>query len=190
MRSLLAPALVLLGLGGCSGRVSDVNEPVPVTGVVRITSVDVDSTGPEVLVRVRVENGTKSPVFAITSPRRTLYRPETKSLELALVEEAMLPGGTSADCHYFEPSQKQLGSLSEETIELHLPRVEKQLILTSPMSVEEAPFAESRVVSVALGWSDVPLVPDKAVVSKCRLEMSQNVAAKQRGVANGTWAAP
>ena len=185
MRSIVAPALLLLGLGGCSLRAADVSDPVPTTGVVRITNVDVDSTGADVLVRARVENGTTSPVFAITSPRRTVYRPESNSLELTLVEEPMLPGGTSADCHYMQPSQRQLGSLSAETIELHLPRVQKQLITASPSKVVDAPLYESKEVSVALAWSNVPLVPDKAVVSKCRLEMSQNVAAKQLGVTNG-----
>lgn len=157
-----------------------------------ITNVSVDATGGEVLVRVRVENGTEAPVFAIKSPLRVVYRPEGNLLELSLVEERTLPvgGGFSGDCHYMTPPQKQVGARRAETIELRLPRVQKHLVGWNAPAVVDEPLYESREVRVALAWSDVPLVPDRDVASKCRLEMSENVAAKQRGVTNGVWKAP
>jgi hypothetical protein len=149
--------------------------------------VSVDTTGSEVLVRVRVENGTEAPAFAITDPRRLAYRPEKNLLELQLVEEPTLPNGSSADCHYTTPSQKRLGALRADTIEVRLPRVLKTIGSLGSMAIVDHPIYESKEVSVALAWSDVPLTPDDDVVSKCRLEMSQNVSAKQRGVTTGVW---
>lgn len=81
MRGVL---LFSLGLVACSGSAG----VAPETGTVNISDVAVDTTGPEVLVRVRVQNGTKAPVFAMTSPRRSIYQPERSSLELSLVEQA------------------------------------------------------------------------------------------------------
>jgi hypothetical protein len=191
MRSPILPSLLLL-LGACSHAAPDAvdaTEPAPATGAVRITNVSVDTKGSEVLVRVRLENGTEAPIFAINSARRIVYRPEGNLLELALVEERTLPSGSSADCHYMSPAQKQLGARRAETIELRLPRVQKHLLGSSPFTVVDEPLYESKEVRVALAWSDVPLVPDREVSSKCRLEMSENVAAKQRGVASGAWKA-
>jgi hypothetical protein len=190
---LTARLPLLLLLAACSHAATDPAEPAPApaTGAVRITNVSVDASGEEVLIRVRIENGTSAPVFAITRPRRIEYRADQSVLDLALVERVWTPTGSSADCHYMTPSQKQLGALRAETIELRLPRVQKRLVtLGTPPTVVDEPIYRSKEVSVALAWSDVPLVPDREVTSKCAAEMSENVTAKQRGVATGVWRAP
>lgn len=156
-------------------------------GTVRITSVDVDLRGTDVLVRVQVENETEKPVFAITSPRRIHYRADRHLLELDLAESPILPMGTSAACHYVLPSQRPVGPRRREMIEVRLPRIQKHLITWNPMAEIDEPLYQAKEVHVALGWSDVPLEPDRAVASQCALEMSENVAAKQRGIATGTW---
>lgn len=188
MRSLFFFATLGL-LAACSGSVVD-GDPAAPTGEVRITDVSLDASGSDLLVRVRVENGTANAVYAISSPRRSRYDADTRTLSLSLSEQTRQPTGSSADCHYVAPSQARIGALTATTLELHLPRVQKQLAASSAPKVIDVPIYQSRRVDVDLGWGAVPLVPDQAVVSKCALEMSENVAAKQRGVATGAWTAP
>ncbi len=187
---LLTFALLSL-LVGCSETTNeDAPAPAPATGTVRIANVTVDANEKEVIVHVRVENGTNAPVYTFIDSRKTLYKAETAVLDVVLAEEKWTNTGSSADCHYFQPRQKQLGALRAETIDVKLPGVLQQGTSTNPPATVELPIHKAKEVNVSLAWGEVPLEPDPGVTSKCRVEISENVVAKQKGIATGAWRSP
>lgn len=184
MRSWILLPLLLVGCGKTLADDLPGTEAAPATGVVRVASVAVDTSGTDLRIRVRVENGTNAPVFAVSDFRRAKYDEASHVLDVAFAEHVYEPNGSSGDCHYMLPRQREVAPRTIETFEAHLMKTQPSIA-----GYPARHFGEAKIVNVEVGVSDARFTIAPGVEEQCHKGLSEHISQQQRAILNGTWRA-
>lgn len=128
--------------------------------VLKLDSIEEEMEDDHFLIKLKVSNSIDRTVYAYSSPRKILYDPATKTLNLILHDHDVAENSILTN-HLLEPAVKQVAGNSEGEIKLKLPKVIHRIKSAAEtgggkIEVELLNIQDAENVNVEIAYQDTP----------------------------------